>query len=145
MLGKINCKFQSPELKNKRHLPCGGFTIIEVIVSMAIFTVSILGLAASVTGIMRANQTSYFQTTATNLAQDQLEQLKSNTILPNCPNYTIGDANCFDSPASLGLNFTREWRIPNPSPVAGVIWFDVRITWTDYINHTVTVSSSGPL
>ncbi len=142
MLGKRYFKIKGPKLNNIRLLPCGGFTIIEVMVSMAIFTVSILGLAASVTAIMRANQTSYFQTIATNLAQDQLERLKSMTALPNCPTYstTVG---CIDNPTSLGVNFTRDWQIPSPSPVAGVIWFDVRVTWTDYISHTVTVSSSS--
>ena len=50
-----------------------GFTVIEVLVSLSIFTVAVLGLAVGAITIVRANKTSQFHTVATNLAQDRLE------------------------------------------------------------------------
>ena len=55
-----------------------GFTLIEVMVSISIFMIPVLGIAASTQWIIRANQQSYFLSIATALAQDKLEDLKSN-------------------------------------------------------------------
>jgi len=48
MLSREKFKVQDSKLHGVRSLPSGGFTIIEVMASMDIFSVSILGLAASV-------------------------------------------------------------------------------------------------
>ena len=131
MLGKRYFKIKGPKLNNIRLLPCGGFTIIEVMVSMAIFSVSILGLAASVTGIMRANQTSYFQTTATNLAQDKLEELKARPA-----------AIASGGPADITVGtqtFTRTWTVNSNSPIGGVSQIGVQVDWTDYTAQSVSI------
>lgn len=109
---------------------------------MFIFSIAILGLAVGATSIMRANQTSYFSTIATNLAQDKLEEFKAKTAsaLPNCPTYTA--SNCSDSPQYSGLSFSRSWRILSNTPVTGVSQIDVKVDWTDYIAHSLTVSSA---
>lgn len=119
-----------------------GFTVIEVLVSMSIFAIAILGLAVGATSIMRANQTSYFSTIATNSAQDKLEEFKAKTAsaLPNCPTYTT--SGCSDSPSYSGLSFNRSWRIITNSPIAGVNQIDVKMDWTDYIAHSLTISSA---
>jgi len=128
------------------------FTLIEVLVAMSIFAIAVLGLAIGATSVMRANQTSYFSTIATNLGQDKLEQLKAMTVsaLPtNCTSYTV--SGCFDycttqscsstAPTS-GMRFNRSWQIITNSPVSGVNRIDVKVNWTDYLSHTLTISSA---
>lgn len=112
-----------------------GFTMIEVLVSMAIFAIAVLGLAVGATSIMRANQTSYFSTVATNLAQDKLEELKAKTPA----NITSGGP----VPTTVsGVTFTRTWTVTPNSPIAGVNQIDVTVIWTDYTSHSLTISSA---
>ncbi len=123
-----------------RLLPSGGFTVIEVLVSMAIFSIAILGLSAGAVSVMRATQTSYFQTIALNLGQDKLEELKATTVtnLPNCPQF----ANCSEvTPPYSGLTFTRSWMITADAPVEEVTQIDVKVDWTDYTTRSLTISS----
>ena len=117
----------------------GGFTLIEVLVAMSIFAIAVLGLAVGATSVMRANQTSYFSTIATNLAQDKLEELKGKTSA----NITACSSSC-DSPAKTfnNVTFTRTWTVTPDNPALGVIRIDVTVTWTDYSSHTMTVSSA---
>lgn len=119
-----------------------GFTIIEVLVSIAILAIAVLGLAMGATAVMRANQTSYFNTLATNWSQDKLEELKAVTAsaLPNCPSYTT--AGCSDTKTSSGLVFTRSWQVIANQPVTGINRVDVKLDWKDYASRTLTVSSA---
>lgn len=140
-LGRVPCGLTP---RGERLTLDSGFTLVEILVAMAIFAIAVLGLAIGATSVMRANQTSYFNTVATNLAQDKLEQFKATAVasLPACPVYTTSDPNCFDNQTSLGLTFTRSWQIIANSPVAGVSRLDVKIDWTDYISHSITISSA---
>ncbi len=115
----------------RRH---SGFTLIEVLISMTIFSVAILGLAIGASSVMRANQTSYFSTIAVSLAQDKLEELKANpaSLASGGPVTDTTD----------GVVFTRNWTVTPNSPVAGVSRVDVQVDWTDYITHTVSISSA---
>jgi type IV pilus modification protein PilV len=119
-----------------------GFTLIEVLVAMAIFAIAVLGLAMGATSVMRANQTSYNNTLATNLAQDRLEQLKALTVssLPSCPSYAT--AGCSDTSTTSGVTFTRSWQIIANSPTTGVNRLDVQVSWTDYMSRSITISSA---
>lgn len=117
-----------------------GFTLIEVLVAMSIFSVAVLGLAIGAASVMRANQTSYFTTIATNLAQDKLEELKA---MP-AANITACSSNC-DSPAKKfnNVTFTRTWTVTTAcNGVTSLSCITVTIQWTDYIPHTVTVTSA---
>ncbi len=114
-----------------------GFTLIEVLISMTIFSVAILGLAIGASSVMRANQTSYFSTIGVSLAQDKLEELKANpaTLAP-C------STNCDSTvPTHNGVEFIRTWDVTDGSPVSGVSRVDVTVEWTDHMTHTVSISS----
>ena len=115
-----------------------GFTLIEVLISMTIFSIAILGLAIGAGSVMRANQMSYFSTIAISLAQDKLEELKANpATLASC------STNCDSTvPTHDGVAFTRTWVVTNGSPVTGVSRVDVQVDWTDHIAHTVSISSA---
>ena len=64
-------KDQNKETENRQ----GGFTLLEVMVAIAILSIGILGVATMQTSAMRANFRGYRLTEATTLAQDRLEFL----------------------------------------------------------------------
>jgi len=117
-----------------------GFTLIEVLISMTIFSIAILGLAIGASSVMRANQTSYFSTIAVSLAQDKLEELKANpgSLGSGCPTAPCENP----KPTHDGVAFTRTWVVDPDFPVDGVSRIDVQVDWTDYITHTVSISSA---
>jgi prepilin-type N-terminal cleavage/methylation domain-containing protein len=117
-----------------------GFTMIEVLVAMGIFSVAVLGLAVGAITITKANKTSQFHTIATNMAQDKAEQLKATSVgfVTTCASA------CETAPTYQGATFTRTWVVTTNSPFAGVNKIDVTVVWTDYAQHTVTVSSAMP-
>jgi prepilin-type N-terminal cleavage/methylation domain-containing protein len=121
-----------------------GFTLIEVLVAIGILTGVLLGLAMGASSVIRANKSSYGNTLATTLAQDKLEELKSRTssALPICPLFTT--SGCSDSVTQAGTTFARSWQILTNTPATGISQIDVRVTWTDYGNKTVTLSSNIP-
>jgi Tfp pilus assembly protein PilV len=118
-----------------------GFTVIEALVAMVIFGVSLLGLAIGATTVVRANQTSLYTTIATNLAQDRLEELKSRTS---------GSINTTGSPettSASGVTFTRSWTVDaagvnNCPNVSGLTCIAVTVSWTDYAARSVVISSA---
>ncbi len=55
----------------------GGFTLIEVMVAIALLSFGILAVATMQTSAMRANSRGYRLTLATTLAQDRVEYLKT--------------------------------------------------------------------
>jgi len=72
-----------------RRRPQGGFTLIEILIAMTIFSTSFLALAAGATTVMKSNHSSYNNTIATNLAQDKLEELMAEATLTGCaPSYS---------------------------------------------------------
>jgi len=115
-----------------------GFTLIEILVAMVVFSIASLGLAMGVTSVMRSNQRSYLASIATNLAQDKLEELKASpaSVGPcteNCDN---------PKPETNGVEFTRTWNVVDNSPVTGVKQIDVTVEWNDHTTHSFTVSSA---
>jgi prepilin-type N-terminal cleavage/methylation domain-containing protein len=109
-----------------------GFSLIEILVAIGIFSVAILGLAVGAITITRANKTSQSHTVATNVAQDILEQLKAQPFAA----VTAGN----DTVTFQGVNFTRGWAL-NPN-TATFKQINVTIQWTDYTPHSLTISSA---
>jgi prepilin-type N-terminal cleavage/methylation domain-containing protein len=123
-----------------------GFTLVEILVAASIFSVAVLGLAIGTVSVIRTNQNSHFRTSAVNLAQARLEELRAMTSAAfaalSCPDFET--AGCWDTPVSSGATFRRDWRLTADSPVTGVTRIDVRIDWTDYTAHSVTFTASVP-
>ena len=114
-----------------------GFSLIEVLVALGIFSVAILALAVGAITITRANKTSQFHTVATNVAQDALEQLKAQPFAA----VNACAVNCDAVPPTFqGVTYTRTWTIA-PS-TATFKQINVTVQWTDYTLHNLTVSSA---
>ena len=111
-----------------------GFTLLEILIAMGIFTAAILGVAISATSVIKANHNSYSTTVAINLAQDKLEELKA------LPGSLASGGPVTDT--INGETFSRSWTVTSDSPVTGMKRIDVTVTWTDYGSHTITLRSA---
>ena len=78
----------------------GGFTLIEVLIAMAILTIGLLAVATMQVSAIHGNKTGNEISRATFLAQDKLEELKTSTN-------TTGEPGGSDQ---TGI-FNRSWQI----------------------------------
>jgi prepilin-type N-terminal cleavage/methylation domain-containing protein len=106
-----------------------GYSLVEILVALAIFSLSAPGIAVGVSLAVRASQLSANFTLATILAQDKLEDLRAPFGFRSS-----GE----DSPRS---GFSREWFIETDSPETGVTRIDVAVSWTDYQSHSITLAT----
>jgi prepilin-type N-terminal cleavage/methylation domain-containing protein len=119
-----------------------GFTLNEVLVSIALIAISVLGLSLNTIGVIQGNHISGNITVATNLAQDKVEELKALTTLTNvdhCSSYS-GDRGITATGAAGGI-FNRCWRIGDSPLGPGLKQIDVTIAWRDYLPRSVTLST----
>jgi prepilin-type N-terminal cleavage/methylation domain-containing protein len=90
-----------------------GFTLIEILVAMTIFSFAVLGMAAGTVTLTRTNQNSHLHTSAVNLAQARLEDFRAMTAATfaalACPDF--GADLLHRDRRRLGATFTRSWRI----------------------------------
>lgn len=123
-----------------------GFTLIEILVAITIFTVGVLGLAAGTISVTRTNQNSHLNASAINVAQAKFEELRAMTNTSfstlSCPAFT--STGCSDSQTASGMTYTRSWQITANSPVAGVNKIDVKVDWRDYANQSLTFTAAVP-
>jgi prepilin-type N-terminal cleavage/methylation domain-containing protein len=116
-----------------------GFTLVEVLVAIALITIALLGLTATVgsglvsgmswgqAGVTRA----YYVSTATVLAQERLEQLKRLTYddstdqLSSSPPSGFSDEN-YGSISGYS-NFKREVRVTSNSPATNIKTISVKV------------------
>ena len=94
-----------------------GYSLLEVLVAMAVFAIASLGLAAGVTTVIRAGSVSQHVTQATILAQEKLEEFRA-AFEP------LRDGE--DSPRP---GYTRSWQVTPDSPEQGVTRIAVTVAW----------------
>lgn len=96
-----------------------GFTLVEVLVSISLLTIALLGLCGATVMAMKGNSLSQMSTKATVMAKDKMEGLKN-------LNYTqiTGGA---DTPEA---NYTRQWTVTNNAPVTDAKTIAVTVSWT---------------
>lgn len=74
---------------NVRHLGTGGFTLVEVLVTMVILSVGLLGIAALHTASLRNNLDSALRSQASALAADIADRMRGNRDDALAGNYDI--------------------------------------------------------
>ena len=118
-----------------------GFTFNEVLVAMSLVVVAVLGHFLSTLGVIRGNTSSDNYTVAVNLAHDKMEELRSLTRLSNedrCPG--LGDRGIAAVVAVAGI-FDRCWKVMDSPLGTNLKQIDVIVSWRDYENHEVTLST----
>jgi len=127
-----------------------GFTLIEILVSLTIFSVAVLGLAIGTVTLTRTNADSQLRATAINVAQARLEELKAmnaatlTALVTPCTSVTSTSSSCQDTFLASGLTYARRWWFAANSPVVGVNRIDVKVDWTDHGSRTVTFTAAIP-
>lgn len=120
---------------------CDGFTFNELLVSMNLIVVAVLGYSLSSINVTRQETVSSNSTVAIHLAQDKIEELQARPVLADvdlCP--TGGDHGLS---ANLGVagNFERCWKV-FPSLLDGNLkQIDVTVSWQDYEPHHMTLTA----
>lgn len=111
-----------------------GFSILENMISMAIFSVGILSISMLFTQTMTFTHNSEKMSVATNLAKGKLEELR-NTPYANIVSGT-------DSETVDNVKYDFEWTVTNDSPVKGVRKVLMEISWTDLRkDHTIKIET----
>ena len=118
-----------------------GFTFNEVLVATSITVVAVLAYSLSAVGVIRGQKRSDNLTVAIQLAQDKMEQLKSQTDMANenrCPN--AGERELSATGMAGGI-FDRCWTISDSAFGANLKQVNITVSWRDYENHEVTIST----
>lgn len=76
---------------NSKH---NGFTLLEVMIAMVIFSIGLLGLAGMQSAGIRNNQVSYARTIATQLAYDMADRIRNNPGVNYAATAPNGGTNC---------------------------------------------------
>jgi general secretion pathway protein I len=104
-----------------------GYSLVELLVAMALFAIAALGLSAGVIMVVRSGVSSDHLTRATILAQDKLEELAA-----------------LGSPLTGGTDtpqpgFSRVWTVSSDDPETGVARIDVAVFWEDGDSQSVSL------
>lgn len=98
-----------------------GFTLIEIVVAMAILSIALLGLTSVTVMVVKGNFFSKTVTTATTLANDRMERLKNQAF--------ASLASGSDSVTLDSAVYTRAWTITANSPATNMTTIEVRVNW----------------
>jgi len=99
-----------------------GFTLIEVMIALTIFTIGILGISGMLIigekGIMTGNKSH----SAVQISKAQMEQLKGT------PNVEAGSGEC----TTIGTpEIQCKWSIRKDTPAAGLSEIEVKASWNE--------------
>ena len=108
---KTDCK-NTRLSKNNR-----GFTLLEAVIAMGIFSIGILAVGSMQLWNTRNNSTGNFTTEATMLARQKIEELK-----------TVSDLTALSNGSDTIGMYTRTWAPSNLSATARIL--TVTVEWT---------------
>jgi len=115
-----------------------GFTLIEIMVAIALLVIGILGLIATATSVIQGNAISRQMTTAMALAQEQMEILKR--LSYTASDLTSGSHNDPGNP--LSTIYSRTWTVTPDTPAASMKTVTVTVSWTRKgSNHSVNLQT----
>ena len=124
------------EKRVTRKKPEAGFTLIEVMIAVLLTALTVIGVLGLFRVETRASSMSRRETEAAVLAQDKLEELRTEAA----PTGTVtGSDNPKDELSGSTTFWTRSWTIAVTSDAA-VYSIDVTVSWDDNgIARSVTV------
>jgi len=110
-----------------------GYTLIEVLIAMAIFAVGFLALATLQIKSIKQNASAKMYTEATSVAVESLERLIS---LP----YDHSDLNQGNNPHSMTTGgYTIKWNVQDDIPVTATKTIVINVTGTNPYAKPITI------
>ncbi len=112
-----------------------GFTLLEVLVTLTLLTLGLLGVASLTTGIIKGNSYSKNITSATIVAQQQIDQAQR-------LGYTSVNSLAGSSTIAMGgTSFTRQTTVTDSSPSLNMKTVAVSVSWNPG-NYSVNLSTT---
>lgn len=112
-----------------------GFTLNEILVSIALIAIGVIGFSVNTVGVIQGNYISANVTIATNLAQEKMEEVKAQTSFTNG---TVTDT----VTGASGIPFTRTRTIGDFSGESNLKDIQVKVSWREYlIDREVTFNT----
>ena len=99
-----------------------GFTLLEVMITMLISTIGLLGLASMQVMAIKGNSFGQQMTVASTLAQNQLEEMRQNAGALADGEDTVTDHN--------GITYTRTWTVTPNTPQTNMNTVLINVVWT---------------
>ena len=127
-----------------------GSTMLEVLVTMIIVALGLLGHASLITTSIKANNTAYMRSQATMLSYDILERLRMNRTLAKASSFNITLGSAVPNGATIQLTELRDWRanIAQSLPSGdGSVMVDgsgtaiIVIQWVELVKGSATAST----
>jgi type IV pilus assembly protein PilV len=116
-----------------------GFTLIEVLMAMAILSIGILAVASLQISAVHNNGMGNLITQATMLAQEKMESLKNTA---NITALTNGSDTNIDHYGESGGIFDRSWTISNPLGGSSSRQIEIAVQWSKRgINRNVILAA----
>lgn len=112
-----------------------GFTLIEVLLAMAIFTIGILAIGSLQLAAIKGDSTARFSTEAAVLAQDTLERLIAQRLDPDAAQLPEGFRSDLNNDPSRSFQdstgkYTVDWIVsPLHNPINNAVMIDMTVTW----------------
>lgn len=128
----------NPMLENQQRSPCDpGFTLLEVLIAMAILGVGILSIGVAQLSALKISSGSKHRSQAMYLAQDQLDAFLA--LPAGDAMLAAAVANILDPQGPVDIDpsdddltsYTRSWTIEPNSPTVGLTRITVRVEWED--------------
>jgi len=99
----------------------GGFTLLEVMITLVILAIGLLGLAGLQIIAIKGNSFGQQMTVASTMAQNQLEQMRQGTVALASNNDTVTDQN--------GITYARAWTVTPNQPQANMNTVQIDVSW----------------
>jgi Tfp pilus assembly protein PilV len=108
-----------------------GASLVEILVATLIFSFFVVGFARSTMNSRRTGDASRFESEATILALDKLEQLRM--LLPTHADLTDGahvdTVNPLHPHGASGGIYSRSWQVTSNLPMLGMKRVEMRVSW----------------
>jgi prepilin-type N-terminal cleavage/methylation domain-containing protein len=108
-----------------------GFTLIEILVALVIFSISVLAFAGLTVTATRTGSYGGRMTEAVTFAQDKFEELKTNSwdeIVSGVDQKT----------GPTGINYTRNWKVLEKE-TRDLKTVSLTIDWNDRVDHSISL------
>ena len=129
---RMNTEWMVEKLDKKKKNQ--GYTLIEVLIAMAIFALGFLALASIQVKSITQNASAKMYTEATTMAVESLERLIS---LP----YDHSDLNQQNNPHSMTTGgYTIEWNVQDDTPVTATKTIVINVTGENPYAKPITIS-----
>ena len=124
-----------------------GFTLLEVLIAIAIVAIGLLAVAGMQLTAIQGNRAGGNLSVATHLAEQELERLKASSF--DAPDLTPGNHadmnNPIDSNGNAGGIFTREWQVEDHTVFSKRVI--VTVSWNELLRtrrvRLVTITRGG--